>query len=720
MKIGFSVIYDSPQTDRKSFQIDYKDAVTFLKSATTITFLASAIFASAYVAYQNPKKWWISTLSVSIMNLYLLPKILHYGNPSMIKMAIIVNLTALGSLSLGGIGIYVSNVSKNTVTSIKTYQFSTALFCMFFATGFLGYAVPLFRTALQKVYEIVNNGEDWRERFLKLHDQFHHMPEVGLGFLQTNLLKNFLLQISLIKPELILSVSQIFHITPPQYILAMTTAIGGKVTLDQFRDIIRDMEQQANLASFQGTDVPEDMQENFLIRIKIALRSMKKDDLRAGISLLLSNGPKLIPQALSHSRFLNIFEEDVLNATNSSLKEFLALMASWDDLIDRYEILSVKIFQLEDELIIRFTPDPVTQKIQNLTSTEEENFSQRHTEINQEFVELRAEVEKIYLNKRNWQDFAPLWNIQQQLPFEDSDELLTLLHDQSLLQEIEQTYRALIETGKAPNQSLSDRLQFIASKLSTLHEVDQEDELLSVVDFLAINHRFIQKDYEDLQEWLNLDSPHDLDDALKSIGLATEENLYENNILPRQGELSKAEIRANLKHHIEHVPKSDQLAERIQTLEEIDQTKTHYAIIKKVMRAIFHAITSGLLLVPILIHPYAGGSGFVFGMVYFTLKRFEVPGTQKIADFSEELLVSLPFGNFLKNLLNRRVFSLNPQRRDLANQFINANFSGQMRILNYQILLAIFISHFNIKFEKPVVGCFLQGMALADEVVSLI
>ena len=715
MKIGFIVHIDNQypvgaETDHWSFQMDYKYAAASLKSAAIITVLATAVLASAHMAYQNPGRWMLTTISVNLVNLYLLPKVLHYGNPAMIKIALVVDLATLGSLSLGGVGVGVVHLSRDTFTLLKTYQFSPALFRTFLITGFLGYGVPLFRSALEKAHHMLNYSEEWQDRFVDLHEQFQFMPEVGLGFLQTNLWQSFLLILSLLKPEHILSFCQTFDINPPGYIWAMAAA-GDQVTLNQFRMTIMGMEQMADMYRLQGTPLPAEMQDGFRMRLKIALRTMKKEEQREGIYLLLSNGSKLIPDVLSNSQFLDLFVADALDATNASLKEFIGLMNSWDDLTSRHQQFSVNIIQFEQDM--------QTQNMQNLTLDEEEAFSQRHKELNQEFVELRKEVEKVYLNKRIWQDFAPIWNAQQELPFNESDTLLDILHDQDLLKEIEETYRSLIGTGQAPNQTLSDRLQYITSKLVSLHEDDEEEDPVSAIIFLAANKGFIKKDYENLQEWFNLDSANELEEAMEGIGLGTEEDLYEKDILPRQGQLSKAEICTNLRYYIEHAPKPNKLNDRIQPKDEIDKTTSAYRVIEKVTRAVFHAITSGLILVPILIYPYAGATGFVLGTTFFTLKRFGAPGTQAISDLTYAFFNNLPLGDFLHNLLTRRVFSLSG-RRELANQFGNADFWGRMRILNFQILLTMFVAHSSLRYEQPIIGGFLQGIAFASEVVDLV
>lgn len=686
-----------------------KDMRNRVKTIATITSFATAILASAYLSYSNPRGWWLTTLSLGVINLYSLPKFLHYGNKTIIQLALVINLSALSCLSLGAMGVISVSLCQLLFTSIRIYDFSSVLMSAFGLTAILGYGIPLFQEALEKSYRLLHDP-NLQERLVSVQEQFHYRPEVGLGFLQSDLWQNFVLQLILFKPEWVWGFCQIFNIHLPDYAWSMAVVTSEKMNLDQFDRLLASLESWADTLSKRGEELPDDIKKCHWLHLKFALRSLNATDIPSALNALLLRGGKCIPTVLSNEEFLKLLTEDVLPGIHDVIQTFLELMENWQETHQQHDDLSLEITQFEQEI--------QNQTLQQLSSNEED-FEQRYQELNQKYSELRIEVEKGYFNKRLWQDFAPLWNHETDLPFKNSQQLLDILHDDTLLKEIDATYFSLLGTGQGANRTLYDRLQYIKNKLATLHEDEEGEEDLSAIMYLAANKGFIKKDYDDLQEWLNLDSPHDLEEAMSDIGLATEEELYEHNILPRQGQISKTEIRNHLRHYIEKAPKLH-LADRMQPKEQIDEKSPIQETIEKVTRVLFYAITSGLILVPILINPYAGLIGFATGLCFFILKRFEVSGTQSLADLGNEFLEDLPFGDIVRWLLHRRIFSFNPQRREEANLFVNSDPFARMRMLNWRILGALLISNFHLRFENPFIGSFLQGAACANEVVGLI
>jgi TolA-binding protein len=694
-------------------QMNTTSVASRLKSAAIISALAASILTSAYLFYTNPSKWMLATASVMVINLYTLPKILRYGNETVIKFALAANLVALSSLSIGGIGTANIHLSQWLWASLKAYDFGEALVSSFLVTGMMGYGVPLFRETLEKAYRFLHDP-DFQKCLTSLREQFHGRPEVGLGFMQGCLWESFILHLALFQPQFLINFCQYFDITLPNYAWPMAATASEKIDIEQFDHLLVDMENMSDAVNLQGYPLSDDIRASSLLNLKFALQSLKSADLPVAISKLLSRGAKLIPNIISNEQFVKLFTEDALTATNESIQKFLELIETWENLSNKHYALNGKIKQLEQDI--------QNSNMQQLTPKEEENLHQRYEELHQQFTELRIKIEKIYFNKRIWQGFAPIWNKEDGLLFERSEEILNILHDQDLLKEIDDIYRTMVGTGQGAHRTVIDRLQHIKNKLATLHGDEEGDEVVSAIMHLAANQAFIQKDFEDLQKWLKLDSPHDLEDALAAIGLATKENLYDNAILPRQGQLSKADIRKNLRRFIKKAP-SPRLADRVQPKDGMDQATPAYTISEKVSRFMFYAITSGLVMVPILIHPYMGGTGFALGICFFILKRFDVPGTQAIADFSYELLRSLTLGEIVYGMLrNRRILSFSPQHREASNRFVNADFFARMRVISLQILGSLLISYFPVHNSSTEIGIgsFLQGVAIADEVISLV
>lgn len=709
-----------------ALRINSKELAGYLKTSTIYASFAAAILSSAYVAYSYQTNWWQITATVSLINLYALPKILHYCNATMIRNALAINLISLSSLFLGGCAAATFSMSRAMVSSLKTYQISTALFCAFGTTALLGYCLPLFQNAMKNAYRFLTQSDAWKENFSNLQEQFHRMPEMGLGLLQTNLWQNFILQLSLLKPEIVLSFWRILFIKSPDYVWSMAAAVTKKVTLDQFEELLDNFIQTSTLVTLTNEDLPDEIKENYYNRIKIAVKGLKKKDLKAALALLLTSGSKFIPRILSNDQFLELFTSDALDATNQAIEELLDQSDHWSDLVKRYHTLEADIFELEQD-ISQFEKDSQNSPQKTETgkqlelSEEQEKLLERKTQINQEFMNLRKDVEKIYADKRIWQDFTHLWSSGQSLPFENGDKLLDYLQDQPTMNEIDRIYRSLIEEGKkGQNSTLSDRIQLIANKMCASNETLDEEDVPSITDILALKHDFVVHDYEMLQEWLNLDSPHDLPDALAMIGLETEEDLYHQNILRHQNHQSKTIVLENFRHFIEKSEKETKLAGRVDALESANHRTKAFELGGKVARLFFHVTCSGLILAPLLILPYAGLTGFAIGSVVFVLKRLGVQRAKDLIHVSNEFIKSIPGGTFMRNIIGRHVFSITPRRREMANHFVEANFYGKMRLINVQMISTIFTSCLSMRLQQPYLGSFLQGIALANEVVSLV
>lgn len=681
---------------------------SFLAAATTITVFAAGILSSAYLTYKYPDKWWLSFFSVGIINLYTLPKFLRYGNPTVIKMALVTNLTALSCLSLGGLSTACYSLSLNIVSACKTHQFTFALFESFLLTGLIGYGFPFFQGALQKAYCFLHDDKI-QERLAVLYEQFHDRPEVGLGFLQGNLWQNFILNLSLYEPDFILSFCQRFDITLPNYVCSMVAAASKATSLDYFNQILNSMEQIAETLEVSKEQLSEEMKKNYFLILHFALQSLKEENIQSALQSLLTKATIIIPSACSEEHFLEMFQTThLLDATNELIDKFLSLMDSWDSLMDEYQRISEDVIQLKLDI----------QKLnlKQLSDDEEKTLYDEYETLNKEYVQLRAGIEEVYTNKRIWQNIGILWTDETELPFERSLDLIHFLHNQTLLKEIENIHRDLILVGTRQNgdATLISDLQLIKNKIITIHETNKEiedEEDISAITYLAANKGFIQGDFEDLQLWLGLDSPHDLEEVLEKIGLGTEKDLYENDILPA---LSKNDIRNNLHTFIKKAPKP-LLNSQLQPEEDIDEASAVGITKEKIIRFIYYAISSGLILAPVFIHPYVGATGFAIGFCFFTLKHFNFPGTQMIAEAGNDFIDEFP--SLIRLTLNQRVFTLNTRQIQAANNFVEADIFSQMRIINNQILCSLFFPFF--MRPTPYTGSFIQAMALSNEIVDM-
>lgn len=716
---------DAAHWARKINSLSRKDLTERLKIAAIFASFAAAILTSAYAAYANPAGWCTITAAISLSNLYAMPKILHHGNAAMIKYALSINLTALSSIFMGGLAAAIVSMSRTMMASLKIYQFSTALFCAFGTTALLGYGVPLCREAMEKAYQLLIHADETNENIKNLGEQFHNLPEMGLGLLQSNLWQSFALQVALIKPDFVFSFWDCFLIDSPDYVWSIAAATVETISLEGFQRMLDTFREDASLAEAQNKILPVDRQENYQSRLKVALKRLDTKDLKSAAASLLESGSKFIPHLMSNEQFLELFIGDPLNATNELLQTFLDQAAQWPSLSMRHGALEADILKLEQD-ILQSENDFINAQpaAQDALLQAQELLSEREQHINKEFIDLRAEIEKTYINMRVWQNFAAHWSKGQILPFEHADELLDLLHNQTIMNEIDKAYRSMIGTGQGrhqtQHQTLGDQRQLMTNKVIASTGKEDEEEPLSVIDFLSAKKGFIVEDFYILQERLDLDSPHELEEALASIGLQNEEDFYRNNILEPQDSLTKSECRNNLLNFIEKNAKQKKLSRRIEPLDEMDRKKRAYELGETVSRVLYHAISSGLIMVPILIHPYAGISGFVIGSIVFILKRFGIQRAVDLVNLSNDTIESVPGGISMRDLIGRRIFSLTPLRREEANRFVSADFFGRMRMINVKMIAAIFISYLSMRLEQPYLGSFLQGVSFAHEVVHLV
>lgn len=729
--VGFHHEYDDQfvfNAGRWSFKINKQTLSQHLNAAAIKAAVAGAILSSAYLAYVNPRAWWTTYAAVGVVNLYLLPKILHYGNADMIRLAFIANLTSLSTLSLGGIGIKALSLAKSAVSGMVSSQFSSSLVSAFYATALIGYGIPLFSEGLMKAHRFLYEPGVWQENLVHLENQFKRLPEMGLGLLQTHLWKNFILNLALISPSLVLPCPEdefpfwliwrrFVSSSDYNYIWSMAVASSEKVTPDQFRKLLNEMAVVNELVRIQEAwpaeerdNLPEGRRENFHSRLKIWLRCcFNKKDLSEAIFCLLSDGSKLIPRVISNKQFLDLFVNDALQATNEEINKFLDSIKPWEGLKKKHEDLTADVLAFEQEL-------QTQNNLELLPADEIAAILQRKAKIDADFNSLGKEVNKIYMNSRIWKDFAPLWNEADKLPFENAASLLAILHNQVLLQEINGLYRSMFQKGEDQKQTLVDSRENINNKIRHLENIDKKEKAPSALKFLCANKGFRTNETDQLQELFNLESPHQLKKAMVGIGLVNEEDLYSKNILQKNKNLSTELILDNLRRYIQKCLKPKTMVERFKQIGSAGPTSPLHLTGEKVSRAVYYATTSGLILVPMLINLSIGMAGFGLGLGFFTLKRFNVPGTAQISQYVNELIPTLPLGTLMKEIVTRNAFSADLERREEADAFVKADFFERIRIINYHIIPPIFASFFVWEYALS----FSQGLSAANEVVSLI
>lgn len=671
-----------------ALKINRQHLADYARPIVVVVSLTAAVAFSAISAYFYSSYWGKVTATVTLISLYAMPKVLRYGSYEAIHRVISIHLAVLNCLFLGGMTAALVSMSQTMMTSLKAYQFTTPLFCIFGITALLGYGMPLFEEGIEKAYHFLKGDSAWKEHIENLQKQFHRMPEMGLGLLQTNLWQSLILHLALIKPDFVLSFWRGLFISSPDYVWSIAAATSEKMSVDQFKTMLNLFEEMAIQAEIKCEDVPDEIRLNCYNRLKIAIKGLRKEDVSKAATLLLESGSKFVPRVLNNEQFLELFVDDVLQATNEWVEEFIDQAKHWPHMEKRHHDLKDALSTFKQELR-QDKPSTLYAKLESM---------------NQEFSSLRREIERTFTNKRTWQNFTSFWKMKQKLPFRGGEELLTILHDKELMDKIKEYYFSFIGTG----QTLSHELQLITNKMLSGEDTGH----VSVIILLAAKKGFVQHDFEDLQEWLKLDSPNDIEEALASIGLGSEEDLYLHQILEPKERYTKAKIKESLHKYIEAHIKQKKI---------IFESKPNGALFigQKISKFLYQAIVSGLILVPIFIHPFAGASGFILGSSIFVLKRFGVQKAVDFVHFAHSIIEAIPLGGLMRNLIGRRVFSLTTQRREGASEFATSDFYGKMRSINLQMITTIFISYLCIKIEQPYLASFLQGIAFANEVVHL-
>jgi hypothetical protein len=267
---------------------------------------------------------------------------------------------------------------------------------------------------------------------------------------------------------------------------------------------------------------------------------------------------------------------------------------------------------------------------------------------------------------------------------------------------------------------ITDRLKYILNKIQT----DEEEPQTSYYSLALHGHwtdanqlqrkGFIQEDYEDLRNWLNLDEAKDIEEAMEFIGLKSEEDLYEKEILTRENENeTKSSIRDKLYNYIQNAKLKK--FEKINPVDTVQNSSLASMIGKKVAKVFYRLIASGMILVPILVKPEDWLTGFALGSCFFIFKRFGVYGTRELA---EEFIKYTDNNLILRVLRNFQVINLGLQEK-IADRFADYDLIGKIRVINLLFVKTILGLYLNPRFN-PAIGAFLQGIAFSHEFVNMI
>lgn len=678
-----------------------------IKSAATITTLAMGVFASGVFAYRNPTHWNAALLTMSFLSVSSLPSLIHTRNISLIRLSLITNLIGISSLALGGIGAASIFFSARMGDAFKAGRIVYGTFFAQIVATLLGYATPVFFEGIKKGVDLLYHSKQWEKRLLDLCDKIRIMSEWNLEqpfwvYLRNSLTFHAALWTS---SEEIQRLYAGVNWTLPSFLWPVIDAFSKRVDIGNFEARMKGLETVVDLAQLQGVEVSEEMKNSHFIMLRCLFQSLDDEDLKQGILLVLEHGAKLIPQVLSTTQFLELFDsEKILKKANEMIEEFLDSTVCWETFYDQFNQLHADLVQLEKDINNKGVEG-------DIVNDSGDDICKRHGELQQKFIALSKDVEKIYSNKRLWKGFVPLWKEKDQLPFEQEANLLIILHNEELNQQIEDIYRSLLgakedSPNPAPKETVCEILQRINGKVSNLH-LEEEEEANSALMFLGASASFVQKDYDNLKIWFNLTSPHDLEDAMIIIGLKNEEDLYTQCILIRGENFDRNQVSDRLHNYIkEAISKDPSLQKRLSLLnKQIDDSlpASSQHLREKITRVVFYTINSALVFVPVVAYPLEGAIGFGIGIFWTLIRRFRIINLRSFRENAE----ANNHSNYYSSLFS--------QRRE-ADQFVQRTFFGRIRIIQNLLTVTLLRS---IVVRGVSAGAVVQSAVATEEFIDL-
>jgi hypothetical protein len=687
-------------------------AFAYVKTCAAITLIASVTFAACATAYLLPGTSLLSMLGVAVINVYAIPALLSHGHHSWARTALVVNLVASGSLFMGGAtGISIA-FSQYFISALQKLSWQGALWSAYAVTCLMGYAAPAGLIFLKRAYSIINEA-NWQEKLSSLGEHLSHLTATNQNFFN-QFLDNCSLIAALSLPEEISTWRRNFEVTMPFKLLTVLHILCAQSALDSWYATLSIMKSLIPMTRYADIQEAKKYSEPLLNHLTSTIYRLNEKELALACTALLDKLPEFIPHFFTIDQVKGFFTGKILNETLRQIESFITSM----HVLDEFDLICN---QMDDRL------KDLEKDAESITPNKKDVLKKHLEEFNEDFLSKRQKLEKIYLDNKRWQAFLHL--PPAYLHFLPNPHLLALhqVISPEMTNHISKLYLSAMGMQNVEGQlgNILSRMHRLSGKLS---QTDEDLDPVSAWEFLGDNRcGFIIADYEHLQQWLKADSLPEIEAKLEAIGLATEEDLYKNHILPRQGVVKKTEIKKKLHAFImeQTVDKRDIRTRIYSSLASLKQiSPTLGSISAAVSKIVYRLATMGMILVPILMYPTASAVGFGGGLLFFTLRRFGVRYTEEIADFFTGIHRH-GIGSITRLITDRNFFSLTSRSRNNMATFARADLFGRMRLLNFEILATLAIiyaqfsdSHYNR--EQFGAGGFLQGIALSREVVHLI
>lgn len=697
------------------------------KSAAAVAALALTTFGAMILAHYMPGTYILTTLSISILNLSLLPKILQLKNVPLMATVLLTSAIAVGSLILGGMMTFSAFLVRQIISQAMSLEFGLVLFCSFLLTGAVGYGMSFGLDLLKETHQKITDPE-FLHKLKKLSEQIIQLPQ----HLKRNVIQKFFDAISafivLAYPKQSLAMFERLGLKPAAWIIKMAAHFSGN-SVETFKQVIDNLKNLVVI--YQHTHVlpnPSYLEGLYQV-LSSSLESLEDNKLKQSLVDLESNLMEFTPRFLTHAQASALFNlnhvKQVLNIQIQKLNE-----AAYE------ETLPLKIATLKKDM----------EQLEKLSANDIDQWEN----IKQQFNELKKEIADIYSLKQRLRAIfnAPRANdVEKELGeiFEDypNYEVLSVLlkngnsnQQNPDLNRIDQLYQetsGLVLHANQDNQSCLHALfrqlgQKFENNPSNEQETDKEPSFI----FLGANTcEFKGEDFIELAQWLKVELDEDLlQEKLKEIGLETAEDLYAKRIVLKDEVNTKESIKANLKIAIENALKPNIRTRLYKNLANLSQISPNLKILShKVSKVVYRLITMGLILVPVILHPLAASIGFAGGIIYFSVQRFARNHSHSNSDlfnFGRTFAHSSNrnvnrLGNIMTFLAGRNLLSLTPQTIQQMETFAQADFFGKMRLINMEIFVTMIINYFAISgsiFEPTGAGSIFQGAALGREIVN--
>jgi hypothetical protein len=263
-------------------------------------------------------------------------------------------------------------------------------------------------------------------------------------------------------------------------------------------------------------------------------------------------------------------------------------------------------------------------------------------------------------------------------------------------------------------QDLKDQVMRFPN-LSNQSSSLQNDDIQAFEYLGDVKCGFKLPDYDDLVKWLNIQEYSQIEEAMRSIGLKTAQDLYDHQIVTPEV-LAKEQIKTHLQRYIQTKLPLNLRSFLYRRLSEITQDLTLFKIHRTVSKLFYRIAIGAMVLTPVVTQPKFAIVGLGAGLTYYTAIKI-IPSLEDV-----EFIPNLRVITIIRSLVTERnLFSLTESSKKEMDKFMDASISGQMRILNYELLVTALISSISITTGDTVevgAGALFQSFFLGREVVE--